>query len=277
MLFRFPLKDVTIKVTNEKTRVTDPLYVDEWNEISQREFTIDVEEVAWFYASGGNYIEVSPYTGYSQDSLELFLNSTVYAAVLQQRQILAIHGSCFQYRGKNLMVCGESGAGKSSLTVAFCMEGCRFITDDVSPIVFEHGKPFVLPLSDRAKLWDNSLDQLGIEKGGLQNIHEDMEKFYFPVTNESSTALELQHIFVLEVGEEVAVPEMEEISGAEKLTILRSQIYRLEMLQGMPENDLAFFPKLALIGNAVKITRIRRPARIPILDLKNYLKKYLDQ
>jgi hypothetical protein len=277
MQLRFPLKDVTIRVTNERKRVTDPLYIDEWNEINQQEFTLDVEDVAWFYAKEGNYVEVMLYEGYSLNSLELFLNSSVYAAVLQQRQILAIHGSCFRYRGRNLMVCGESGAGKSSLTVAFCLEGSMFITDDVSPIVLEQGKPFVLPLSDRVKLWDDALEQLDIDKTGLLKIHEETDKFYFPVGEKSTTALELNHIFVLEVSEEISIPGFEELSGAEKLTVLRSQIYRLEMLQGMPENDMAFFPQLALLGNAVKITRIRRPAGIPILDLKNHLKKYLDR
>ncbi len=145
----------------------------------QHEFTLDVEEVAWFYVQGGNYIEICPYKGYSHHSVELFLNSTVYAAILHQRKILAMHGSCFSYNGKNLMICGESGAGKSSLTVAFCMAGSSFLTDDVSPVIFRHELPFVLPLSDRVKLWENTLVQLSIEKYGLKKIQEETDNFIF--------------------------------------------------------------------------------------------------
>ncbi len=275
MNFRFPLADVTITVTKDKRRVTVPLYSDEWNEINQEEFTLDVEEVAWFYAREGTHIEISPYPGYSQTSIELFLNSTVYAAVLQQRQILALHGSCFGYVGKNLMVCGESGAGKSSLTAAFCMEGSRFITDDVSPIVFNEGKPFVLSLGNRVKLWEDALAQLDIEKSGLPKIQEDMDKFYVPMGNDSTEAVELNEIFFLEVSTELSVPAFESVAGTEKLTLLRSQIYRLEMLKGMPANDRVFFPKLALLSNRVKMTRVMRPTNISIAAMKNHLQNYL--
>ncbi len=276
MLFRFPMEDVTINVTQEKTKITDPLYTDEWNEISQHEFTLDVENVAWFYARNGNYIEIFPYTGYSHHSLELFLNSTVYAAILHQRKILALHGSCFNYNGKNLMICGESGAGKSSLTVAFCMTGSSFLTDDVSPVIFRDAIPFVLPLSDRVKLWENTLEQLAIEKNGLKKIQEETDKFYFPIGNESVTPVELHHIFILAVAEQLPNAVFEELKGAKKLAALRSQVYRGEMLQGMPENDLSVFSQLGALGNAVKITAVKRPADITINDLKTLLQNYLD-
>src|SRR6186713_98447 len=160
MVLRFPMDDVTINVTNEKTTIASPLYAEEWHEINQTEFTLDVENVAWFYASEGNYIEVVPYDGFQLQALELYLNSTVYGAILQQRKILSLHGSCFTYQGKNIMICGDSGVGKSSLTVAFCLNGSKFITDDVSPLSFKSGIPYVLSLSDRIKLWDDSLEQL---------------------------------------------------------------------------------------------------------------------
>ena len=114
MLLRFPMKDVTIKVTKQKSKVKLPIYTDEWNEINQNEFTLDVEDVGWFYASAGNYIEVMPYGIFNKQALELYLNSTVYAAILHQRKTLPIHGSCFNYQDSNIMICGDSGAGKSS-------------------------------------------------------------------------------------------------------------------------------------------------------------------
>ncbi len=276
MIFRFPMKDVTINVTEEKRKVSIPLYADEWTEISQHEFTLDVDDVAWFYAREGKYIEVTPYKSFSLDSLELFLNSTVYAAILHQRKILPLHGSCFNYHGKNLMICGEPGAGKSSLTVAFCRAGSSFITDDISPVIFRDDLPHVLPLSDRVKLWDDTLVQLAIEKKGLNKIQEETDKFYLPMGNESASPAELHHIFILSVQEQLHIPEFEELKGAKKLTALRSQIYRQELLQGMPENDLLLFSQLSELSNAVKITSVKRPAGIAISNLKTLLQNYLD-
>jgi hypothetical protein len=235
-----------------------------------------VEDVAWFYASEGKYIEVTPYPSFRPGSLELFLNSTVYAAILHQRKILPLHGSCFSYNGKNLMICGDPGAGKSSLTVAFCMAGSRFVTDDVSPVIFRDGVPFVLPLSDRLKLWEDTLVQLSIENKGLNKIQEETDKFYFPIANESVAPVQLHHIFILAVEEHLNTPGFEELKGAKKLAALRHQIYRREMLQGMPDNDLLLFSQLSALGNAVKITSVKRPSNISISELKILLQNYLN-
>ena len=275
MLLRFPIKDVTIKVTKHKSKVNLPLYTDEWNEINQNEFTLDVEDVAWFYASAGNYIEVSPYGIFKKQALELYLNSTVYAAILHQRKILALHGSCFNYQYNNIMICGDSGAGKSSLTVAFCLNGGTFITDDISPVTFTSDKPYILSLSDTIKLWEDSLAQLNIKKEGLVKILDDADKFYFPVKKEATGTFLLSLLFVLEVTDK-AVVEFEEIKGVEKLNLLRSQIYRLEMLKGMPENELLIFHQLADISNNVKIIRVKRPIDISINRLMNLLKNYIN-
>jgi hypothetical protein len=268
------MNDVTIKVTKEKTTISNPLYADEWNEISQTEFSLEVEDVAWFYAREGNYIEVLPYENFNLDELELYLNSTVYGAILLQRKMLSLHGSSFSYKDRNIMICGESGAGKSSLTVAFCLTGSKFITDDVSPIVFESGNAHVLALSDKIKLWDDSLRQLNIKKEGLLKIQEDTDKFYFPMKKEPARLYQLDQVFILEIHDPPGV-EFEVLKGVEKLTILRNQVFRMELLQGMPDNGILFFHQLADIGSKLKITRVKRPARIPINDLMAAFKRHL--
>src|SRR5688500_8525432 len=103
MVFRFPMDDVAIEVTEEENKVSFPIYSDEWNEINQCEFSLDVEDVGWFYVAAGKRILIKLYKGYTISSVELFLNSSVYAAVLHQRKILALHGSSFRYENKNIM------------------------------------------------------------------------------------------------------------------------------------------------------------------------------
>jgi len=274
MIFRFPLKDVTIKVTKQKKSVDFPLYSDDWNQITQNEFALDVEGVARYYACNGNYIEVYPYEGFNQQTLELYMNGSVYGAILHQRKIIPLHGSCFIYGGKGIMVCGESGVGKSSLTAAFCLGGSEFLTDDVTPIIINNSKPYILTLSDRIKLWNDSLEQLNLSTDGLLKIDFENEKFYLPVESEKPDFFLLEKIFVLEIHDKTAV-EFQQIKGAEKVTIIRNQIYRMEYLQGMPENESIFFEYLVNISNHVTITLVKRPAKIPIQQLMVLLKKYI--
>ena len=69
--------------------------------------------------------------------------------------------------------------------------------------------------------------------------------------------------------------EFNEIRGTEKLTRLRNQIYRLEYLQGMPENESAFFQNLADISKNVRIILVKRPDETSIQHLMSLLKKYI--
>jgi hypothetical protein len=46
-----------------------------------------------------------------------------------------IHGACVSHRGSGVLLCGDSGAGKSSLTYACATSGWRFMSDDSSHLV----------------------------------------------------------------------------------------------------------------------------------------------
>jgi len=273
MNFRFPLKDVTIKVTANKKAVTLPLVSDEWNQISQHEFAMDVEGVAWYYASNGNYVEVCPYEGYDLNALELYLNGSVYGAILHQRMILPMHGSCFNYNGKGIMICGESGAGKSSTTASFSLNGAEFLTDDVTPVLFEEGKPQIWALSDRIKLWSDSLEQLKQTQEGLHQIDPGTEKFYFPMEADKGNTHPLHQIFLLEIHDQPEV-KFEEIIGIEKFTALRNEIYRWEYLEGMPECEACYFNQLTSIGKEVRITKVFRPTGIGIDQFCSQIEEY---
>jgi len=274
MNFRFPLPDVHIALSTEKKQVENPLYEDEYYKLNQYEFSMNIENAGWFYASGGNKVELVLNEGVSQSTLELYLNGSTYGAILHQRGILPMHGSCFAFQGKGIMLCGESGAGKSSLTTAFVLDGNEFLTDDVTPIIFSEGKPQIWAMSDRVKLWGDSLEQLKQIQKGLDPIDPETEKFYFPLPSSKADSFPLDHIFLLEVQENEEVC-FQDLKGAEKLTGLRNEIYRLEYLLGMPENEAKFFPQLAAISKKVCMTSLIRPRNSLISETKAKLTEYL--
>ena len=101
------------------------------------------------------------------------------------------------------------------------------------------------------------------------------EKFYFPIKKEASGSYLLNQVFILEIHEQPGVI-FEELKGVEKLALLRSQVYRLELLKGMPENELLFFQQLADLSSNVNITRVKRPADISINQLMEAFKKHIN-
>lgn len=272
MLFRFPIKDVEIHLVGAKKVIDSLGYSNHNMSLNQHEFLLDLERVAYFYVCNGNRIEIMPYAEATQNVLELYLNGSIYGAVLHQRKILPLHGSCFSYQGAGIMICGESGVGKSSLTAAFCLNGADFLTDDVTPVVFKAGKPHIWAISDRIKLWSDSLQQLDQEEEELIRIVPEWGKFYFPMESDKGEFFTLDHLFILEVHDKPSVSHWC-LEGVEKFAALRNEIYRWEYLKGMPESEASYLKQLIAISQTVKVTKVARPANIPIEQLRIELEK----
>ncbi|GAB2551994.1 hypothetical protein [Spirosoma aerophilum] len=275
MPFRFPLKDVVVEQTSARKQLDKATYADEWVQLNQYEFVLDMPEVGWFYACHGKHIDVFPYPDANRSAIELFLNGSVYGAILHQRKTLPFHGSCFRYRGRGIMLCGESGAGKSSLTTAFCLQGADFLTDDVTPIVFKDNKPFIWGVSDRVKLWSDSLRQLQQSESGLEQIIDSREKFYFPMSSNPGSLTSLDLLIILRVTDHPEV-SVESLSGIPGFTALRNEIYRTEYLAGMPESEAAYLQPLILISKAVRIVVVYRPEHMGIGQLQTELQTLIE-
>lgn len=276
MQLKFPLSDVKIEITDIKKEVDTPLYDDGFFRLNQNEFSMNVENVGWFYASNGNYISMVLNPRATQANIELYLNGSTYGAILHQRKIMPMHASCFVYNNAGVMLCGESGAGKSSLTASMVIDGNSFLTDDITPILFSNEQLLIWTMSDRIKLWEDSLLQLNKDKKGLHKIDPETEKFYFPLNSYKKSTYPLNHIFLISFHENIGI-EFQELKGAEKVTALRQEIYRLEYLNGMPENEVFYFNKLVEISNSIKITKLFRPKNIPIEQTKNALIKFMQK
>ena len=270
----FPLKDVTVKKVTEPRAVVSPDYADDFWQMNQREFAMQVEGVGRYYARDGREVEYAPVKGASRETLELYLNGSVYGAILHQRKILPLHGSSFVLDGKGILVCGEAGAGKSSVTASFVFNGAGFLTDDVTPMVIREGVPMIMALSDRIKLWDDTLKQLGLKNKGLKKIAPDNEKYYYPVSKVGSEYFPLNMVFIISAGHEAGVL-MREVTGADKFVALRNEIYRWEYLEGMKENEEVYFRTLSGIASTVKVFAVRRSDATGITELRETLEKII--
>jgi HPr Serine kinase C-terminal domain len=97
-------------------------------------FRFEWNDIATFDMTGGNRIEYYPgpqWTGV----LPWPFYSTVAALLLAWRGSLPFHGSAVSIGDHGVLICGASGAGKSSLTAALVAEGARFLSDDLSVAV----------------------------------------------------------------------------------------------------------------------------------------------
>jgi hypothetical protein len=63
-----------------------------------------------------------------------FLEGTAWL-LLQALYLTPIHGACVELDGHGVLLCGDSGAGKSSLSYACARHGWKFLSDDSSCLV----------------------------------------------------------------------------------------------------------------------------------------------
>ena len=272
----FPVSDIELRKVKTTRSVLLPIYSNSTWQLNQHEFAMQVEGVASFYVCNGREVEFAPAEGATRESIELYLNGSVYGAILHQRNILPLHGSSFVSNGQGIILCGGSGAGKSSLTAAFCMNGAEFLTDDVTPVVFPGGKPGIMPLSDRIKLWGDSLQQLNQNKSNLTAIHPGEDKFYFPMKKSRQLSYPLHRILIIEPAELPTV-EINLLTGIDSFTALRNEVYRWEYLVAMPDTETGYLEKLLTISRLITVTKVKRPAAMPIETMRIFLSNYIDK
>lgn len=275
MEFDFPLENVEVAYSGHiVNKPSLPILIHPWIEIGEQEFYLNVNNVAQYSSQQGQKVNVVPYEGADEDSIRLFLNGSVLGAVMHQKGILPFHGSAIEYEGKGIIICGQSGVGKSSVTEAFCQNGARFINDDITPVRISKAVTSIIPIKTRIKLWDDSLKKLKIKNDGFEKIRPGLEKFYLPVEEAFSAERQLNHIVILGKHNSDGF-EVNELDGMAKFNALRKQIYRKTYLKGMPETAKLYFKQIFQLAGAIRVTQVIRPQICDIYDAMDSIKKCL--
>lgn len=208
----------------------------------QKQFCMfEVPGVAIFKVEAGKYITVSPFEGSAEDKVRLFLLGTCMGIILFQRGVLPIHGSAIKIDGKVFAIVGDSGAGKSTLARSFIERGFQLLTDDVIAVsLTEDGVPVVTPSYPHQKLWQESLDQFGIESSQFRPIYDRKTKFAIPLDDQfNRNVLPLAGIVELFKSNKDEI-EMEEIPGLERFYTIYRNTYRNFIMRGSGLMDWHF-------------------------------------
>lgn len=259
-------------IATPSKNVDHPLFERPHLKVSEDQFFLQVYNQAQFYVEKGELVNIYLEEGADTDSVQLFLNGSVLGALLLQKKILALHGSSFCYNGVGVVVCGNSGAGKSSLTAAFCQNSAQFITDDITPISIKEGEAYVKPLKTEIKLWDDALEQLSLPSENLRKIRPTIDKFYFPYEPSTELNSTLHLIIILNTHNKDEFTASE-LSGLGKFVALKNQIYRNLYLKGMPQTEQNLCLQLLNLGQKVRVLQVTRPQKCSIQIAMDFIKQ----
>lgn len=244
--------------------------------VSEEQFFLQIYNQAQFYVEKGEHINIYLEEGADIDSVHLFLNGSVLGSVLLQKKILAFHGSSFRYKEHGVIICGRAGAGKSSVTAAFCQNEAQFITDDITPISIAEEQVYINALKTEIKLWDDALEQLNLSSENLKKIRPTLNKFYYPCKH-SSEFNSVLHIIILLETHNMDEFSVSELIGIGKFNALKNQVYRKIYLKGMPQTEQHLCRQLLNLGPKIKVLQITRPQICSISRTKNYIKQKIDE
>ena len=265
--------DCEIRVGEVPEKLTGPEIIDKGKiQISPSEFLLDLPNCR-YYARAGKEITLDIKDRSDEKSLRLFLLTNGLAAILHQRNKVLLHAGAIHTEKGLVVICGQSGAGKSTTLQYLRQHGYKVFADDV----------LVLEKSDNAtikafasypvlKLWDDSFEKLGIETvSDEQKLREHVSKYRLSIQEEFSTASQPIHaLFQLQKDEEIQEPIIKHLQGFEAFNAVHLQLYRTAQLNTPVKNELAFTLINKLIEKA-EVYQITRPSSINTLEKIKWL------
>lgn len=264
--------DVTLHFGQVQTHVEEKLersnrkvFIGDYN------FKLLVPDVATYWAEGGTKIVIEKVADVDEGLVRLFCLSNVFAAILNQRKLFPLHSAALKIGNQLVLICGQSGVGKSTLLASLLLKGFKIFSDDVSvPFISSSDKVYMYSSYPMMKFWKNTLFQFPeLGKPDIQ-LRLDFEKYGIYFHNEFVTeALMPSLIFFIEKSSESTDVVCKNIKGIELFQKLESNVYRGEYLVGsdLKQSQFQIFANLA---NQLKGYVIERPEDInTILELSN--------
>jgi hypothetical protein len=226
-------------------------------------------EIAAFEIAEGRFIRYQSYCDEIQ-TLKLFLLSEAIGIALFQRKFFMLHASAVMIKGKAHIFLGEPGAGKSTTATAFWKAGFSVLTDDLVALKIEENSISIFPAFPQFKVWQNTLDGLGIASGNLKASFEGRNKY---LISQDFGLFEKKPVDVFQIN----------ILNLEESGDLPSFKAPIELLKHFPlPNQLlsgsqikSHFQDSVTLSKTIKISLLKRPEGF--INLKNFVEHYAAQ
>lgn len=266
--------DITIDISKEKT------LKEKYRSLLEKgHIHFFTEHGVWFHNQAGDFLvetinEKTRMICEKNENTDVgiarsFLMGNCIALAMTQRKKIVLHGSTVSIGDKTVLVCGDSGTGKSTTSMALIDEGGKLLADDISVLdVGKDGLVYSYPGFPEQKLCRDAAESNGYDLEKLRYIDEDRDKFsvdrrdIFVNEKRKVDAMVSLHIIPRAVNDEEYVNgvKLRFIDGAEKVNAITSRFF-LEWLYGygigLEPDEMLKCVYLADQINIIDVTRVR--------------------
>lgn len=218
-----------------------------------------INRTTWFVVEEGRYITYELRPGGNIGYLRTYLLGYGLSMLHMQRGEMAIHCSAVSFNGEAILIAGESGSGKSTVTTRFLDEGYSLMADDVALVKMESGRAIAYPAFPYQKLCRDAAVQKGYDLNELIYIDEQKDKFMVPFSGDFSLeGKPIKMMLCLVAGEQIKEPYMKEITGIDKFHFCVNNLFLRKLLREQRYGMLTG-PKCLEIASAMPMYVVGRP------------------
>lgn len=233
--------------------------------ISSRELVFSIADVGTFRVTEGKLVQVHPDQACTLSQLGVYIMGSCMGAVLHQRGLMPLHGSCVTDGTHAVLITGESGAGKSTLAAEFLSRGWKLLTDDVCAVLDPEGAAVVQPSYPSQKLWQDSLDHYGRPESDIHSLYfsEEREKFGVDVRRyfHPETVPLTMIVQLLPTQEPCSISQINAFTAIEQLM---QNTYRLFMIPR--EHQQRHFQRCATLAGKIPMMLLTRQNGVQCAD-----------
>jgi hypothetical protein len=254
--------DVIVKLSPKDTKLIyskPDQSIITYPKVSPLETIFVVKNLGAFQVKEGREIWITPAPNADLRVIQLCVSGSVMAILLYQRGYQALHAGAVNIAGQAVAFVGESGQGKSSMTVTLLSRGHQLVADDIVPIDFKNGRINTIP---QTKIGLELAEMLGFSTDSLIFLHPQLGKYaYRQEQNFSLSPLPLHSIYVLNEGDTI---QIERLSAQTAIVELIRHSYGSRALQAAVSPGFHLLQSTE-IYKRVPIYRLQRPRSLPLL------------
>ena len=222
----------------------------------------------------GSLVQSVAVPGVPEAALLELLSETVMRSVFRHRGIVSFHAAALSRDGRGILLMGDRGAGKSTLSMALVQTGWTLMADDLVRVVSaESAWSFPAGLR-QSKITEETAVALGLDLAqlprrwtamGQTEISNSVNKLIYKHPDADSADVSLTSIYVLAPRRsDTASPLVENLSAAERLTVLLRNLTRDGACPAAPISAAENTTALRIVG-AVPVRLLTMPDELDSL------------